>query len=482
MSKCALVPALVLVLSSVVAPARAEETTLLERLSEESADVAARTKSAVVPLVTGARGGHGVVVGTPPLLVVPYEIAGEFKEVLLDDNSGIAAERIDGDAGLGVAVYELPEDQAARWTPLEVEREWTMRRGSFALSAGSRMALLVVKEVDPARGALRIAGSAEDVVLLSPRGRLLGLGAQPEPAHAWHRAWNPYDYPAWNPYYYPGSNVVRFYGGGLPGSGSSSSIGPIPPLSFGLGLDATAVSVPPGSWTIYGPWSPAGEPVVVPGPVIARVVEDIQEYGRIRHPYVGIVPGIESEDDGAPRIFLSAVLPDSPAAKAGLKKADVLTAIQGHATADIGTFERIVALLRPGEVLRVQVRGRDDEVKVVLGERAEARRRLVTPEDVGLEVVGLTAELNLWLGLPNDRTGVVVRNVREGSLTAQAGIAKGDVIQQAAGHMTRDAAELEAALAGAAGDVVLAVWKRSNGSLLEVTLSLPGPSVPAGAR
>lgn len=493
------IPTLILILLLPAALARAEEPSILERLSEASADVAARADGAIVLVVTAARDGYGVVTGSPPLLVVPYAVAQEFTEIVLD-SSDITAERIDGDVGLGVAVYRLPPDKADRWSPLDVEDTWTVRRGNLALSAAPRLELLVVTGVHPLQGALSVGGSADGAVLLSARGRLLGLRAEPEPAYRSYSPWGWQIYggaPWLVPYAGGGgaqsganpSTVRRnlgsvYYGQGLIGIGS----GQVSPQSVGVpygsgtlirGAALGSGTLAPFTYTPGWNWWPRQESVFVPGPVIARVLKDIQGHGRIRHAYVGVVLGTEMVD-GVTRMFLSAVLPDSPAEKAGLRQADVIAGVQGHPVVGLAAFERIVALLRPEEVLRVQILGREEEVEVVLGERSDARGRLVSPEDIGIEVVGLTAELVAWLGLPKGHTGVVVKNVQEGSVAAEAGLRRGDVIQQAAGHPTRDAAELEASLASARGDIALVVWHGAG--TVDITLSLPEPAAPAEAR
>jgi S1-C subfamily serine protease len=218
-------------------------------------------------------------------------------------------------------------------------------------------------------------------------------------------------------------------------------------------------------------WTPSGDGRLagsfVPAAAVRRALDDLEAHGRIRHTYLGVVPtadpnspmgvpllvavpGVAPEGDNPhaewldavrarsyrltvrngpkERVKLSAVLPDSPAAKAGLEAGLVVMAIDDVDVPDLATFMRALARRRPGDEVRLSIEKWAKEVKVVLADREEASARLANAETLGLEVVDMGPDLARFLGLPPESKGVVVRGVRHGSPAHAAGLERGDLI------------------------------------------------------
>lgn len=68
--------------------------------------------------------------------------------------------------------------------------------------------------------------------------------------------------------------------------------------------------------------------------------------------------------------YVDRVAPDSPAAVAGVRRDDLVVAIDDRRVASIDEFERIVSRLRPGQTIRVTVKRGDEvlELPLVVGE------------------------------------------------------------------------------------------------------------------
>ncbi len=96
--------------------------------------------------------------------------------------------------------------------------------------------------------------------------------------------------------------------------------------------------------------------------VFRRVVE-----GEYRDPgFVGLALGV---DDASKQVVVEDLLEDTPAAKSGLKKGDVLLAIDGADVTDLPSAIRAVRASKPGQSLSLRIR-RDDrprEIKVRVG-------------------------------------------------------------------------------------------------------------------
>jgi serine protease Do len=134
-------------------------------------------------------------------------------------------------------------------------------------------------------------------------------------------------------------------------------------------------------------------------------------------------------------VLIADVEKDSPAQKAGLKRGDVVVAIDGKEVKDAHTLSRLVAGTAPDtEVAMDIVRdGKEKAVKVKIGTMAQAGEE-VKPEQEktawGLSVEDLTPQLAESLGLDTGERGVVVSDIEPGSPAAEAGLRQGDLIKE----------------------------------------------------
>ncbi|MCA9753817.1 MAG: PDZ domain-containing protein, partial [Gemmatimonadetes bacterium] len=89
---------------------------------------------------------------------------------------------------------------------------------------------------------------------------------------------------------------------------------------------------------------------------------------RTRRVSLGTIPDFARESGG---ILLSGVMPDSPAAGAGLEKGDLITAIDGGSIDTMADFQAALAGHEPGDAIDVTFsRGEATKiVRVTLAER-----------------------------------------------------------------------------------------------------------------
>lgn len=101
------------------------------------------------------------------------------------------------------------------------------------------------------------------------------------------------------------------------------------------------------------------------------LAEQLATSGRVSHGYLG-VDAVDAGDQAGGGARVSVVVAASPAAVAGLRPADVITALGGERITDIADLLAVVAQLRPGDPVDVIViRGSERvHLKVTLGERS----------------------------------------------------------------------------------------------------------------
>jgi serine protease Do len=131
----------------------------------------------------------------------------------------------------------------------------------------------------------------------------------------------------------------------------------------------------------------------------------------------------------------------SPAEKAGIRRGDIILEFNGRKVTDVGTLRNMVAQSKVGSELELRIlRGsREYVLKVVIVELPKDVIEAApgdAPEESGFEglsgltVMDLSREIARQLGLGKDEKGVVVVRVETAGQAEEAGIRKGDVIQE----------------------------------------------------
>lgn len=146
-------------------------------------------------------------------------------------------------------------------------------------------------------------------------------------------------------------------------------------------------------------------------------------------------------------ILVAEVVEDSPADKAGLLPGDVITAFRGEMVSDIGAFRNQVSMTAPGtrEELTIIRDGKRKTVSVTLAASITETVDAKSPPSQSTNQLGLTVQtLSEELAKQfNARAGegVVVTEVKSGSVAALAGINVGTIILQVNHKLIRTAEE-----------------------------------------
>lgn len=180
----------------------------------------------------------------------------------------------------------------------------------------------------------------------------------------------------------------------------------------------------------------------IPSNLTRLIAEQLIETGEVVRGYLGIViQTLTSElakSFGLAQtrgILISQVTDNSPAAKAGLKQGDVIVSFQGEPVSDVGDFRNRVSLTPPGSqaTLVIYRNGERQEITATIGELGQAQTQARSPvqksEELGLSVQTVTEELAKQFNIKAGE-GVVVTQIRAGSIAALSGIKPGDVILQ----------------------------------------------------
>ena len=240
-----------------------------------------------------------------------------------------------------------------------------------------------------------------------------------------------------------------------------------------VNLDGQVVGINTAIFSGSGGYMGVG--FAIPSNLAEAIANQLIEHGEVTRGYLGVViqqltPELAESFDVEPGagILVSQVSDDSPAARAGLRQGDVILAYRDVPVTDVGGFRNQVALTQPGseEALTVLRDGKRKTLNVTMGKLTKERLAALAParraDEIGLTIQPLTPQLaEQFDAKPNE--GVVVTEVRPGSVAAMAGIEPGTVILQVNQKPVKSAAEFASAVKEGADDnrVLLLIRKGS---------------------
>ncbi|MBI4636536.1 MAG: Do family serine endopeptidase, partial [Candidatus Rokubacteria bacterium] len=199
----------------------------------------------------------------------------------------------------------------------------------------------------------------------------------------------------------------------------------------------------------------AGIGFAIPSNMARKIYTELITRGKVTRGWLGVsiqqlTPEL-AKSFGArdPRgVLISDVVPESPAARAGLQPGDILLEFDGQKVDGPADLQRAVGLAAPGREARLKVwRDRGEKVvEVKIGETPDER---AAPRGggrgislLGLEVRPITPEVARQLNLKSTE-GVVVMRVDEASPAAEAGLQRGDVIREINRQRVRTSGDFE---------------------------------------
>jgi serine protease Do len=197
----------------------------------------------------------------------------------------------------------------------------------------------------------------------------------------------------------------------------------------------------------------------IPSNMARKIYTELRDKGRVTRGWLGVsiqpltpelARSFGSKD--AKGVLINEVMPDSPAAKSGLKPGDILLEFEGRPLEGPGDLQRAVGFFSPDRSAKVKI-WRDQAEKTVevkVGQAPDERQAQQQQRPgsgrarsmLGLEVRPVTPEIARQLNL-RTTDGVIVVRVEDGTSAAEAGVQRGDVVKQLNGQNVRTMADFE---------------------------------------
>ncbi len=230
----------------------------------------------------------------------------------------------------------------------------------------------------------------------------------------------------------------------------------------------------------------------IPSNMARSVMDQLIKNGKVRRGMLGInIQNITDDTAEALNItersgvLVSNVRQGSAAEKAGVKRGDIITAINSEKIDDSNVLRNKVAGTLPGTEIKLTVvrDGKQQDLTATLDEFEVGDQKGSAPgrdqgdgsgpQDqggkLGLNIEPLTPETARRLGLESGSEGVVVTDVDPNGPAAEEGVARGDVILEINRQAVKSAADVRTAL-DASGDkpVLLLISRRGQTIYLTV--------------
>ena len=225
----------------------------------------------------------------------------------------------------------------------------------------------------------------------------------------------------------------------------------------------------------------------IPSNMARAVMDQLMKTGKVRRGMLGVTIQTVSADvaanlglPAARGAIVSSVSPGSPAEAAGLKRGDVIVALNDQPVVDSNALRNQVASTAPGSNVSLTLLrdGRDTKVQLKLAELPargpEGGAEGSFPGEAdsgrfGLTLEPLTPDLASRLGLGANEQGLVVSRVDPAGSASEAGVRQGDVIQEVNRQPVRTVQEFNTATQRSGARPVLVLLNR-RGNVIYLTL------------
>lgn len=188
----------------------------------------------------------------------------------------------------------------------------------------------------------------------------------------------------------------------------------------------------------------------IPSNMAKSVMEQLVKDGKVHRGMLGVNIQNITEDvakslqlNDTRGVIVSNVQSGSAAEKAGIKRGDIITAINGEVVEDSNMLRNKVAGTQPGSEIKITVSrdGQQQELTATLDEFKVEGVKPDNPDEnnngldnstdsgkLGLSLQPLNPQTAKQLNIPPDTQGVVVTDVDQNGAAAETGITRGDVI------------------------------------------------------
>jgi Do/DeqQ family serine protease len=363
----------------------------------------------------GSGSGSGVIVSSEGYIVTNNHVienASEI-EVILNDNSKYTAKIVGTDPSTDIAILKI---EGSGFQPIPLGNSDDLRIGEWVLAVGNPFNLTSTVTAG-------IVSAKQDVI--------------------------------------PIESFIQTDAAVNPGNSGGALVNTKGEL---VGIN-TAIASQTGSYSGYS--------FAVPVNLVEKVMRDLIDYGIVQRGYLGvqindITQEIKTKNNlpSTKGVFVTKVVEDGSADKAGIKDGDVILKIGTKEVNSVASLQEEIGKRRPGDKVSVTIRNKKGEEEIVelILRNKEGETKLISKEEVsknialGASFVELTDKEKKEL---NISYGVKIKSIQAGKLKA-IGLTEGMVISKINNETIETVEELTTKLNGVNRGVLLEIITESG--------------------
>ena len=375
----------------------------------------------------GSGSGSGVIVSSEGYIVTNNHVienASEI-EVILNDNSKYTAKIVGTDPSTDIAILKI---EGTGFQPIPLGNSDDLRIGEWVLAVGNPFNLTSTVTAGI------VSAKARNINLLSDRSKQDVI---------------------------PIESFIQTDAAVNPGNSGGALVNTKGEL---VGIN-TAIASQTGSYSGYS--------FAVPVNLVEKVMRDLIDYGIVQRGYLGvqindITQEIKTKNNlpSTKGLFVTKVVEDGSADKAGIKDGDVILKIGAKEVNSVASLQEEIGKRRPGDKVSVTVRNKkgDEEIVELILRNKEGDTKLISKEEVsknvalGASFVELTDKEKKEL---NISFGVKIKSIQAGKLKA-IGLTEGMVISKVNNEPIETVEELTTKLNGVNRGVLLEIITESG--------------------
>jgi serine protease Do len=218
----------------------------------------------------------------------------------------------------------------------------------------------------------------------------------------------------------------------------------------------------------------------IPSNMGRKIMTQIKDHGHVTRGWLGLE--IQEMDSALAKAFglkdgkgalVSGIVPDGPAARAGVEKGDVIREINGQIINDSRELRLKIAETVPDSKVEIKIvhNGSERTLSMTVGtmptEKMAANTENPATRKIGVAVQEMNPEIAQELGIPSATRGVVIVQVQPESPAGDSGLREGDVIQEVNHQPIKTVSEFKDAVNHSSNSILLLV-SRDGRSLYTV--------------
>ena len=224
----------------------------------------------------------------------------------------------------------------------------------------------------------------------------------------------------------------------------------------------------------------------IPSKLASSIIEQLKSGQKVSRGWIGVT--IQDLDDVTAKALglkdqkgalIGSVMPNEPAAKAGLKAGDIVIKIGSTPINSASDLTRVIASYKPNNKVNVTAirDGKEKQFTVQLGERntnsQTGNKDIQKGSNLGLSLRELSNQDRQALRIPENINGILIVDVKQNGLAAKAGIMPQDIILAANLKPVKSIKELTDILDNESkkrGAIVLQIYRQGNSFIISIPL------------